>query len=508
MKALLVGISLILFQNSCHLKKHSEEAPLNAHIEKKETLTQLTSYKPVKPCFKDLDQIKKKGILRAITGYNSTSYFIYRGTPMGYDYELLKNLANHLGVKLEIKVVRDIDKMFELLESGEADVIAGNLTITKDREKEFNFTVPYVTTRQVLVQRLPDNWKKMSSKQTEASLIRNPLDLIGKKVFVRKESAAFKRMKNLVEETGGNIEIIQAPSTTSVEELMLEVASGKIDYVVTDELMAMVNQTYHENLDIATPVSFPQRISWVVSKNSPQLLEALNSWITGIKDEPVFYRIYNKYYKRKKAVEEIIKCSWKADCGTKICQYDELIQTEAETIGWDWRLLCSMIYQESRFNPTAKSWAGATGLMQLMPATAESFGIKDLEVPEESIKGGVKYLKWLEKYWEKKVSDPEERIKFILASYNVGQEHVADAQRLTEKYGKNPQKWDNNVAYFLLNKSNEKYCTDPVVRYGYCRGEEPFKYVTEVLDRYEHYKNLIKTKEEIASEKNKVLTSG
>jgi membrane-bound lytic murein transglycosylase F len=188
----------------------------------------------------------------------------------------------------------------------------------------------------------------------------------------------------------------------------------------------------------------------------------------------------------------MVKCAKTEMCGRNISPYDKLIVRHAKEIGWDWRLLASLIYQESQFNPKAKSWAGASGLMQLMPATAENFGAANLEDPIQSLRAGTSYLKWLDKYWEKRVPDKNERLKFIMASYNVGQEHVADAQRLAKKYNKDPEVWDDNVAYFLLQKSSAKYCSDPVVKYGYCRGAEPFEYVNNILARYEHYKKLIK----------------
>lgn len=440
----------------------------------------------------DLKEIKQRGKLVALTGYSYTSYFIYKGSPMGYEYELLDLLAKHLGVKLEIVVVKNMDEIFEKLNKGEGDIIADNLPVTKEWEEKVDFTVPCNITRQVLVQRLPDNWKRMSHREREKAIIRNPLDLIGKPVHVRKESAFYHRLKNLSAEIGEDIEIVEVSGETETEELLQKVSIGEIDYTIADEKMAMFQKTWHRNLDIETAISFPQRVAWAVRETSPDLLNEVNKWILKMKRNPTWYAIHNKYYKSSKTIGEMVNCSRIATCKDKISPYDDLIINEAKKINWDWRLLTSVIYQESRFNPSARSWAGATGLMQLMPRTAESFGVTDLENPNESLKGGVKYLGWLENYWKKKVPDPKERIKFILGSYNVGQEHVADAQRLAKKYGKDPLKWEDNVAHFLVLKSKEKYCNDPVVKFGYCRGQEPVNYVEDILYRYEHYKKLIK----------------
>ena len=128
--------------------------------------------------------------------------------------------------------------------------------------------------------------------------------------------------------------------------------------------------------------------------------------------------------------------------------------------------------------------------MQLMPNTADRFGIDSLASPNANIQAGVRYIKWLEKQL-KSIEDSTERSKFILASYNVGLGHVLDARRLAEKNGKNPDIWTDNVDFYLLNKSKPKFYLDPVVKYGYCRGSETYKYVSQICTRYNHYKNLV-----------------
>jgi membrane-bound lytic murein transglycosylase F len=145
------------------------------------------------------------------------------------------------------------------------------------------------------------------------------------------------------------------------------------------------------------------------------------------------------------------------------------------------------MYQESRFKPNAKSWAGASGLLQLMPATAREVGVRDPFDPEDNIAGAVRYIKWLNGFWDERITDEGERLKFILASYNTGAGHVEDAQRLTSKYGGDPLRWEH-VSYWLLQKSTQKYASDDVVKFGFCRGLEPVNYVDHILRRYAHYK--------------------
>jgi membrane-bound lytic murein transglycosylase F len=173
--------------------------------------------------------------------------------------------------------------------------------------------------------------------------------------------------------------------------------------------------------------------------------------------------------------------------GNKLSQYDEMIKAGADKLGWDWRLLAAVVYQESKFDPGGESWAGAKGLMQLMPETAKRFGASDLRDPTQSLKAGVNYLMYLEKYWTKRIPDQQERLKFVLASYNAGLSHILDARKLCAKYGKDDKQW-NDVEFFLLKKSDPKFYRDPLVSSGYCKCEEPVNYVREVLERFEEYK--------------------
>jgi membrane-bound lytic murein transglycosylase F len=232
-----------------------------------------------------------------------------------------------------------------------------------------------------------------------------------------------------------------------------------------------------------------QKIAWAVRKTSPELLEEVNSWIRKMKKKTDYYVIYKKYFESSKATVQRAQSNYASFSSNNISPYDDLLKEGAAKVGWDWRLLASIVYQESKFQEDAESSRGAYGLMQLMPATAIQFGAKEFCNPKESIKAGTNYLVWLDKLWAKKIPNEEERVKFILASYNAGQGHVLDARRLAVKDGKDPQDW-SQVEYYLLNKSQPSFYKDPVVKSGYCRGEEPVKYVKEVIIRFEQYKLL------------------
>lgn len=434
-----------------------------------------------------IEQIKEKGVLKVVTDYNSTSYFIYRGQPMGYQYELLQELANFLEVKLEVIANNKMQEKFNLLADDSVDLIAVNLTVTKERKEYLDFTIPHTQTRQVLVQKKPEQWKKLSQSVLNDSMILNQLELAGKTIHVQKNSTYSKRLQNLSDEIGDSINIVE--SHIGVEKLVEMVATGEIEYTICDENVAMVNSTYYENIDISLPVSFPQNLAWAVKKGNTDLKEVIDTWLEEFKKTNRYAVYYKKYFKNKRT-SNIKESDYYAISSGAISPYDGYIKEYSSTIGWDWRLVASMMYQESRFNPEAESWAGAFGLMQLMPATAKRFGVSTSSSPEQHIRAGIGFIEWLNKLYDE-IEDAEEREKFVLASYNVGPGHVMDARRLAEKHGKDPDIWQDNVDGYLLLKSERKYYSDPVVKYGYCRGTETYNYVKQVVERYQHYKNFV-----------------
>ncbi|HEY3405889.1 MAG TPA: transporter substrate-binding domain-containing protein [Ohtaekwangia sp.] len=440
----------------------------------------------------DLNAIRQRGYINVLVDNNSISYFIYKGRPMGYEYELLQMLAKELKVGLKIKVTSGIENAIEQLNAGDGDILAFPLTVNTPRKKWVAFTRPHFNTYQVLVQRKPDNWKKMNIDQISAKLVRNPIDLSGKEVHVIKGTSYELRLKNLAEESGADMIIRQDTLNAESESLIRKVAMGEIDYTICDHTMAQVNAAYYPNLDVNTVLGIPQQIAWAVRKNSPALLKAIDVWMADIKKEPTFMVIYNRYFRSPRTSLIRMQSDYTSFSGNKLSPYDNLIKNGAEELGWDWRFLASVVYQESKFSPSGESWAGARGLMQLMPETAKRFGVKNVNDPAQSIRGGVSYLKYLNRYWEKNVADSTERLKFVLASYNAGLSHIIDAHKLAKKYGKEPGLWHDNVEYYLLKKSEPKYYRDPITRAGYCKCEEPVNYVNDVFERYEEYSTHIK----------------
>lgn len=426
----------------------------------------------------DLPDIRERGEIVALTLNSSTSYFDYRGEPMGFQYELARQFAASLGLKLRVKLVGNTQAMVDSLLIGAGDFIAYNLSITNEWKDSLIYCGEEHITHQVLVQRFG----------TES--VKDVTQLIGKDVYVI-PGKHHDRLTHLDEELGGGIHIhVLSPDSVSEEELISWVADGSIDYTVATDEVARLNRTYYPNLNIGLAVSFDQRAAWAVRKTSPQLAKAADTWHKENINSPEFKISAKRYFELNKRPVTGAILSLKDG---KISHYDPLFRTYAQSIGWDWRLLASLAYSESNFNPDVVSWAGARGLMQLMPATSRAMGVpagKEAD-PEESIRAGVKFISRLQRIFAK-VPDKEERIKFVLAAYNAGVGHVTDAMALAEKYGKNRYVWDHNVSHYILLKSNEEYYLDPVCKNGYFRGTETYNFVREVISRAELYRKKIK----------------
>ncbi|MCH7414897.1 transporter substrate-binding domain-containing protein [Belliella sp. R4-6] len=424
----------------------------------------------------DLDQIIKRGYIRAVVDNSSTSYYIYRGRRMGYEFELLRNLASSLGVRLHLIVKSDIEEAYVLLNKGKADIIAMNLEMSSERKKYGNFSSPLGEVSTVLVQR-------------KSGQMINTVDQLKDQVIHIPQGAIYKsQICSLSQDSTFSVGIMEVREGR--EQLISKVLEKKIDYTVVDKDLALVNATYNNELDVSLEISEQSPVAWAVRPNAPNLENAINSWIAKRKKSGYFATLYSKYFLNSKNSYYRSNSAFSSLGGNKISAYDDIIKTAAESLGWDWRLLASLVYKESAFNPEATSYAGATGLLQLMPVTLERFGVDDPNDPYQSLMGGVNFLRYLDKFWRERIPESNERIKFILASYNIGHGHVEDAWKLTMKYGKNPQYWEH-VSHFLKLKTDPEYYRDPIVRSGYAKGHIAVNYVDDILILYNSYRVLV-----------------
>jgi membrane-bound lytic murein transglycosylase F len=437
----------------------------------------------------DLDSIRTRGRLIVITDYNSANYFLYKGEPMGFHYELLKAFSDHIGIDLEVFGSNSLEDSFAMLHKGQADLLAMGLTVTRSRGSELRFTETLDSTRIILVQKKPNRWRSLSADDLESRLVRDPQNLSNKTVYVQKGSSHAEYLNALPDIIVKKLTVIEVPF--EAEALIDLVSRGEIEYAVCDENIAVINAARFPDIDIGTRLSTHQNIAWAIREtNSDQLADELDNWIRSFRETHTFAILYSKYFRNSNSVKFFQSDYYTLNSG-KVSQWDNLIKTYSATIGWDWRLLASLIYQESRFIPDVMSKVGAYGLMQVLPETGRYFGIDVTASPELNIKAGVKFIAWLHDIFDSKISDEAERKKFILAAYNAGPGHILDAMKLAEKNGMDPQVWEGSVALWVLKKSDPVYYKDSVVKHGYFKGTESVAFVSQILERYRHYRNIL-----------------
>lgn len=302
-------------------------------------------------------------------------------------------------------------------------------------------------------------------------------------------------------EGGIQFQIAQAFAKHIGARVRLEIAADE------KELVEMLNTGDADLIGYNLPLSDRQDLiwcgdsletrksSWVTRRNSPDLAKEVQQWFATHAQE--VNDIWTARERRLREMKIVVRMNRKAAMKNPakgiISDYDALYRRYARNLGWDWKLLAAQSYQESAFDPEATSWAGARGLMQLMPGTAGQVGLAlgDIYNPEANIRGGVKYLQMLSNQFSD-ITNPVERINFMLAAYNCGPLHVRDAMALAQKYGKNPHVWKGNVDEYILHLQESKYNHDPVVKHGYCRGSETYTYVRNIMDLYRQYSSSVK----------------
>jgi membrane-bound lytic murein transglycosylase F len=368
-------------------------------------------------------------------------------------------------------------------------MIASSWNLSVDSKDLTKTSIPLLNTDLVLVQRNPQYTGSLHPNLTIKTLVKNVKELKGKTVFVPILSVQAEIMHQMTE-VGSNTQVVEMPQY-SQEKLVELVANGDLDYTICNSLLAETFKNHYPLLDLNTIVKKAEPVVWTFRQSSPKLTEKVNKWLEDLKTTTRYALLLDKYFNQQNKWA-ITRNRYQAFKEPQISNYDHLIKKYSTLIDWDWRLLASLIYQESRFQPKVRSYRGAYGLMQLMPSTQEFFGIDSTASPEQQINAGVKYIKFLNKEFKLRIPDAQERIKFILASYNIGPGHIFDAQKLAEKKGKNPRKWFNNVDSCLLSKSKPQNYKDPDIQFGYCKGTETYNFVQEIISRYHHYKNVIK----------------
>jgi membrane-bound lytic murein transglycosylase F len=431
---------------------------------------------------RSLQQIKQSGYIRILVRNNATSFLLYRGHRLGFDYELGKRLAQSMGIRAQFVVPRAWEDIIPALLRGDGDVIAGEMSVTPDRAQRVLFADPYLSTAERVI------FKKGSPP------VAVPEDLAGKKVVVRRSSAYWQSMEalntRLAAAGKAKVELSAAPEDEETENIIEGVAHGEVQYTVADELIAKVVVGSDDKLTMGPALGEARPLAWAVRPGQTELVAAINAMFKAEKKGPEFNMWKKQYFETSREFSVHDKASF--DKSGTLSPFDKLIAQAARKYGFDWRLVAAQVYQESQFDPTRVSWCGAQGLFQIMPATAKTLGVSDPFEPSQAIDGGCKYMSRLMKSFED-VGDPIERYKMSLAAYNCGPGHVLDARALLQARHQPSDRWEH-IRPAMLELTQEK--VHGQTRYGFCRCGEPVAYVQKILERYDGYRQLIPKIEE------------
>jgi membrane-bound lytic murein transglycosylase F len=423
----------------------------------------------------DLDGIRKRRVLRVLLPNNAASYFLYRGELHGFEYDLAKAFADANRLRLEVIVPDTHEQLIDWLLEGRADVAAGFLEPSdRLRARGVRFSRPYHHAARHLV----------VHAKTPVSCAR---DIQGRKVTVRRSSPYWNELLALRAQ-GARFEMEAAPEDRETEELIGRVARGEIEATVADGHLLDIELARGIAVKSGFQLSEQRSHAVAVRAGDSQLLAALNDFIRKEYKGLVYNLLYRKYFTSQRTIRDLAAGRPGGEGNKGLSPYDELTRRYAEQYGFDWRLIVAQMYQESRFDPDARSFAGAQGLMQVLPRTAKSMGFSRVTGPEESIHAGVKYLDWVRNRFEPTLPF-NERMWFSLAAYNAGHGHVADARRLARQQGLDGDRWFDNTEKAMLLLSKKPYASK--ARYGYVRGSEPVSYVRDIRQRYRAYVKIV-----------------
>jgi membrane-bound lytic murein transglycosylase F len=437
------------------------------------------------PVQRDWDEIKRSGVLRMITSYSSGSYFLHRGVERGFEYEMMQRFAKEHDLALDIVILKKDDNPYDLLNSGDGDVIADNYTVTDERKNYVDFTRPYNLVNQVVV---------LSSEVEPIPQDLDELQLVP--ISVRRNSSYYFRLLEMERQYGFDFDINLVDDDMDTEALLTGVQRGEYKATIADDNMYRAVNKYLGGLEEGPVISRNDTIAWAIRENAPNLKTAMNRFLYkhfrfGEQGEQpkrsAFLNVLRKrYFQGSDQIQYFYASEERYEATGSISPYDSLIQTVADSAGMDWLLVTAIVAQESSFKIETTSWAGAVGLMQIMPRFSEVDNEKKLYDPETNIREGVRIIKeHLDHY---AYMDSTNQWKFALAAYNAGQGHIADARRLAIDFNRDPNQWPN-VEDALLKLMQRKYYSQ--ARYGFCRGIETVRYVRGILNRYETYQTIL-----------------
>jgi membrane-bound lytic murein transglycosylase F len=431
----------------------------------------------------DFDQIQERGVIRLATRYSSASYFLHHGLERGFEFEFFSEFAQQHGLRVEVVIPTENMDPIELLNLGQADVIAQNFAITPGRVRYIEFSEPYNLVDQVVV--LP---YQLEDKITSLD------SLAGITVTVRRGSSYYYSLLGL-QEAGIDVIIDTVPEFTDTEALILAVAEGEIQATIADDNLFRASSIYITGVVEGPRITSRDLIAWGIRRNAPMLKDAVDEFITshfriseidGLPRRSALLNILReRYFEDERMVHRFRAPIPVTQYSGLLSPYDALVQPIAEEMDVDWKLVIAIMAQESRFNPNAVSWAGAVGLMQVIPRFS-LITEEELFDEEANIREGIRILReHLDHY---SYLDSTNQISLALATYNAGMGHVADARRIAIDMNRDPNEWANVERGLLMLMNRQHYMN---ARHGFARGIETSNYVRDVMNRYRMYNTIV-----------------
>ncbi|MDR0371583.1 MAG: transporter substrate-binding domain-containing protein [Prevotellaceae bacterium] len=418
-----------------------------------------------------LGNIIQSDTLKIATIESATVRFLFGDRQAGYDLEMAAHLARHLNVNLKIHFADSVPQLIAWLENKTVDLIACNLTETSELKEKFRYIYPQPPSPMVIVQ---SAGKNRLSDVTELS---------GKTVHVKRNSIFHRRLEQLNDETGGRINIALHNNTSPHPDLIDLVANDSIDYTIAYSHTVSHYKGYYKKLDGHLAITFNQKNGWLIPKDAEELALAVDRWSKLRQTKKQEEQLRRRYRSKNRYPAQKMPHIPFGD----ISPYDNIFKQLSPQIGWDWRLLAALAFQESRFDPAQVSPKGALGVMQLMPRTARSLGLNDSTVfiAADNIAAGVKYIMRLNRLF-RKVENDEERAKFVISAYNTGPAPILDAMTIAKAHGKNPHLWRNNVDECLFGTTALPLHEESTAG-SISRRKAIIRHTERVFSIYEHY---------------------
>ncbi len=399
----------------------------------------------------------------------TTFFYDQDNKPAGFEFDLLRSFAKDHGYKINVIVKDSVSEVLGDILSGRGDMAAAGLTKTAGRNRAL-FTGPaYLRVKEQVVCRYGLRPQNVSG-------------LEGLKLEVIAKSSYEETLKNL-KAVHPRLEWKTHKGYTT-EHIFERLESKKIDCTVADSHIVAINRRYYPHLTVPFSISGDEQLTWYFPKTAAgySLMRETNLWFQSFQHSDEFKMIKERYFGHIVKYDYVDTARYHSRIKHRLPKYRSSFQRGGKKYGIDWRLLAAQAYQESHWNPKAKSPTGVRGMMMLTLSTAKELGVTNRLNYRHSIEGGAKYMQQLLQRIPGEVAGTRDRYKFALAGYNIGMGHLYDAIRLGKKLGIDPYTW-RNLKTVLPKLSERKYYKQ--LRYGYARGSEPVRYVTRIQNYYD-----------------------